>query len=634
MRKNVKSWIVKLAFFVIIVVFSFWGVGSMTAKKRNVVATVNGSVITAKDFSDAYDRLLQRYQQQYKDQFTSEMAAQLKLKQQALNSLIDRQLMLNYAHRYKLTVSDEELQGRIAKMAAFQRNGSFDPRLYRQLLSYNHLTPAEFEVSLRDDLLLDKLRQIFRTGAKVSGEEVEQLYRRQREKISLDLVKLDPRDFTAAIKADEKELMDYFAAHREDFRVPEKRDIVALKIDSRELEKQVVVSDQDIAAFYDDHLGDYVVPEQVQARHILFKVEPEAPASAWNEAEKKARDIIVKLKQGQDFSTLAKQYSQGPSAGRGGALGWFPRGAMVKPFEEAAFALRVGAFTQEPVRTRFGYHVIKVDDHKSAYTKSLEEVKAEIKAKLAKERLPEVVKQAMDKAAARLKKATPETFGEKAETLPYPLLETGYFAQQESMKGIGSDKMLAAKVFSTPVGKLARVENPRQSSYLFMVKGIQKSYLPEFKQVEAKVKDAFTLEQARAKVKKLATTIISEAKEKNNLDVVAAKYKLKVDYTGLFARGRGYIPKIGLDNTLSVKVFALDREHPLYPEPLEYQGTTYVVQLKEKKMVEAGNDTSGADKEQIYRQLYRYKEYKELNTFRNRLRQMAEIKVMPGVLEE
>jgi len=623
-----------LAFFVIIVVFSFWGVGSMTAKKRNVVATVNGNAITTKDFSDAYDRLLQRYQQQYKDQFTPEMAAQLKLKQQALNSLIDRQLMLDYARRYKLTVIDEELQGRIAKMAAFQRNGSFDPRLYRQLLSYNHLTPAEFEISLRDDLLLDKLRQLFSSGAKVSREEVEQLYRQQKEKISLDMVKLDPQDFVAAVKVNEKDLEKYFAAHREDFRVPEKRDIVALKIDSRDLEKQVEVSDQDIAAYYDDHLGDYVVPEQVKARHILFKVAPEAPASAWNEAEKKARDIIVKLKQGQDFPALAKQYSQGPSASRGGELGWFPRGAMVKPFEAAAFSLKVGTFTQMPVRTRFGYHVIKVDDHKSAYTKKIAEVKTEIKEKLVRERLPEVVKQVMDKAAALLKDASPETFSEKAKTLPYPLVKTGFFAEKESIKGIGSDKDLAAKVFSTPIGKLARVENPRQNSYLFMVKGIQESYLPEFKQVKAKVTDAFKLERARAEVKTLAATIISEAKEKNNLDVVAAKHKLKVDYTGLFARGRGYVPKIGLDKKLSLKVFALDREHPLYPEPLEFRGVTYLVQLKEKKMDETGKNTADDDKKQISRQLYRYKEYKELNNLRNRLRQMAEIKVMPGVLEE
>jgi len=634
MRKNVKSWIVKLAFFVIIVVFSFWGVGSMTAKKRNVVATVNGSAITTKDFSDAYDRLLQRYQQQYKNQFTSEMAAQLKLKQQALNSLIDRQLMLDYACRYKLTVSDEELQGRIAKMVAFQRNGSFDPRLYRQLLSYNHLTPAEFEVSLRDDLLIDKLRQLFSSGAKVSNEEVEQLYRRQKEKISLDLVKLDPQDFVAAIKVSEKDLEDYFTTHREDFRVPEKRDIVALKIDSRDLAKQVVVSDQDIAAYYDDHLGDYVVPEQVKARHILFKVEQDAPASAWDEADKKALGVIAKLKQGQDFSALARQYSQGPSAGRGGDLGWFPRGAMVKSFEEAAFGLSVGAFTQVPVRTRFGYHVIKIDDHKSAYTKKIAEVKKEIKEKLVRERLPEVVKQAVDKAADLLKDASPETFDEKAKTLSYQLVKTGFFAEKESIKGIGSDKMLAAKVFSTPVGKLARVENPRQNSYLFMVKGIQESYLPEFKQVETKVKDACKLERARAKVKELGTTIISEAREKKNLDVVAAKHKLKVDYTGLFVRGRGYIPKIGLDKKLSVKVFALDREHPLYPEPLEFQGITYLVQLKEKKMDETGKNAVGEDKKQITRQLYRYKEYRELNNLRNRLRQMADIKIMPGVVEE
>ena len=634
MRKNVKSWIVKLAFFVIILVFSFWGVGSMTAKKRNVVATVNGSAIKAKDFSEAYERLRQRYQQQYKDQFNPEMAAQLKLKQQALNSMIDRQLMLDYGRKFKLAVSDEELQASIAKMAAFQNNGSFDPRLYRQLLSYNHLTPADFEVSLRDDLLLDKLRQLFGSGAKVSSQEVNQLYRQQKEKISLDMVKLDPQDFSSSIKVNDKELSDYFAAHREDFQVQEKRNIVVVKVDSGELEKKIIISDKDIATYYEDHLGDYVVPEQVKARHILFKVSQDDAGSVWDEAKTKAQEIIAKLKQGQDFSALAKQYSQGPSASRGGELGWFGRGAMVKSFEDASFSLPAGSFTQVPVRTRFGYHVIKVEEHKSAYTKGLDEVKKDIRAQLVKERLPKLVKQTIDQIAIRLKDATPETFMEKAATLSASVLETGLFTEKGSIKGIGTDRALAAKVFSTPIGTMARVENPQQSSYLFMVKDIQKSYLPEFKQVVEEVKKAYQLEQAQTKVKRLAAAILAEAKDKKNLDAAAAIHKLKIDYTGLFARGSGYVPKIGMDKQLSVKVFALDSEHPLYPVPLEYQGITYLVQLKEKILEEKSKDKVAVDKKQIYSQLQRYKEYRELNGLRNRLRQLAEIKIMPGVLDE
>jgi len=634
MRKNVKSWVVKLAFFVIILVFSFWGVGSMTAKKRNVVATVNGSAITAKDFSEAYDRLRQRYQRQYKDKFSPEMAAQLKLKQQALNSMIDRQLMLDYGHKFKLAISDEELQATIAKMAAFQNNGSFDQRRYQRLLSYNHLTPAEFETSLRDDLLLDKLRQLFGSGAKVASQEVDQLYRQQKEKISLDMVKLDPQKFAASIKIDKKDLPAYFAAHKEDFRVPEKRSLVAVKIDPRELEKKIVINDKDIATYYEDHQGDYVVPEQVKARHILFKVDQGDPSSAWDEARKKAVDIISKLKQGQDFSALAKQYSQGPSASRGGELGWFGRGAMVKSFEDAAFDLSVGAFSQEPVRTRFGYHVIKVDEHKSAYTKKLDEVKNEIKAKLVKERLPGLLKKTIDRLASQLKDATPKTFMKKAATLSFPSLETGFFAQKESIKGIGTDKLLAAKAFSTAPGTLARVKNLRQNSYLFMVTGIQDSYLPEFKQVVEKVKKAYQLAQAKAKVKGLAATILAEAKEKKNLDDAAAMHKLKVDYTGLFSRGGGYIPKIGVDKKLSAKVFALDSEHSLYPQPLEYQGITYLVQLKERNLEKKSKDKVAGEKKQIYNQLYRYKEYRELNSLRDHLRKMAEIKIMPGVLDE
>ena len=634
MRKNVNSWIVKLAFFVIILVFSFWGVGSMTARKRNVVATVNGSAITAKDFSQAYDRLRQRYQQQYKDRFNAEMAAKLKLKEQAMNGMIDRQLMLDYARKFELTVSDEELQASIARMAAFQNNGSFDPRLYRQLLSYNHLTPAEFEVSLREDLLLDNLRQLFRSGAKVSSVEVEQLYRRQKEKISLDMVKLDPQKFSSTIKVNGNELSDYFAAHREDFRVPEKRNIVAVKIDSPALKRKIVISDKAVATYYDDHMGDYVVPEQVKARHILFKVSQEDPPASWNEAKKQAREVILKLTQGQDFSALAKQYSQGPSASRGGELGWFGRGAMVKSFEDAAFGLSVGSFTKKPVRTRFGYHVIKVDEHKSAYTKGMDAVKKEIRDQLVEKELPEILKQTIDRLASQLKDATAETFMKKAVTLSYPVEETGFFAQKESIKGIGTDRALAAKVFSSPIKTMARVENLRQNSYLFMAKAVQKSYLPAFKQAEEEVEKAYQLEQARAKVKELAVTILNEAKKNNmnSLDDAAARHKLKVDYTGLFTRGSGYIPGLGMGKTLSAKIFALDSEHPLYPEPLEYHGVTYLVQLKEKSLKES-KDNLEADKKQIFSQLHRYKEYQDLNGLRNRLRQMAEIKIMPGALD-
>ena len=634
MRKNVKSWIVKLAFFVIILVFSFWGVGSMTAKKRNVVATVNGSAITTKSLSEAYDRLLQRYQQQYKEQFSPEMAAQLKLKQQALNSIIDRQLMLDYGHKFKLMVSDEELQANIARMTAFQRNGSFDQRLYRRLLSYNHLTPADFENSLRDDLLIDKLRQLFSSGAKVTSQEVNQLYRRQKEKISLDMIKLDPRSFSSSVKVNDKDLHDYFAAHRDDFRIPEKRNIMVVKIDSGEVAKKIIISDKDIKAYYEDHQGDYVVPEQVKVRHILFKVSQDDPESAWDEAKTKAQKVIAKLKQGQDFSTLAKKYSQGPSASRGGELGWFGRGSMVKSFEDASFSLPAGSFTQVPVRTRFGYHVIQTEEHKSAYTKSLDAVKKEIKAKLVKEQLPKLVKQTIDQVAASLKGATPETFMQKAETLSFPVLETGFFTQKESIKGIGTDRALTAKVFSTPIGTMARVENPQKSSYFFMVKGIRKTYLPKFKQVAEKVKKAYQLVQAQTRVKTLAVTMLAEAKDKKNLGDVAAIHKLKVDYTGLFARGGGYVPKIGMDKQLSAKVFALDSEHSLYPLPLEYQGITYLVQLKEKILEEKNKDNVAADKKKIYSQLQRYKEYQELNGLRNRLRQVAEIKIMPGVLDE
>jgi peptidyl-prolyl cis-trans isomerase C len=153
----------------------------------------------------------------------------------------------------------------------------------------------------------------------------------------------------------------------------------------KEVAEKIKVSDEETKAFYDKNPQLFQQPEQVKASHILIKVQSDAPDEQKAEARKKIESVQQKVKKGEDFATLAKTYSEGPSGPRGGDLGYFGRGQMVKPFEEAAFSLKPNE-TSDIVETRFGYHLIKVDDKKPAAKMAYAEVKDRLSAHLKKQK--------------------------------------------------------------------------------------------------------------------------------------------------------------------------------------------------------------------------------------------------------
>jgi peptidyl-prolyl cis-trans isomerase C len=169
---------------------------------------------------------------------------------------------------------------------------------------------------------------------------------------------------------------------------------------------KTTVPEKEIKAYYDSHANLFKQPEQVRASHILIKVEPKADESEKAEALKKIKEVQEKQKKGEDFAELAKTYSQGPSSSKGGDLGYFRRGQMVPPFESAAFKLAPGQVS-DIVKTRFGYHLIKVVDKKPESTVPFDQIKGRIGQYLKQEKIQKEVRQLVDKLR---KEATVETF--------------------------------------------------------------------------------------------------------------------------------------------------------------------------------------------------------------------------------
>ncbi len=208
-------------------------------------------------------------------------------------------------------------------------------------------------------------------------------------------IKVDPKTLDEQIEAmkkrfpSEAEFKSWLSTmnlSESGFRSRLERNMAVKALIDNEFSEKIAVSDGEIKAYYDSHLESFKKPEQVKASHILVKVEPQAEKSQKAEARKKLEMIQGKLQKGEDFGTLAKEYSEGPSKANGGDLGYFSHGRMVKPFDEAAFALKPGEVS-EIVETQFGYHLIKVTDKTAATTIPYDEVKDRLRQYLSQEKL-------------------------------------------------------------------------------------------------------------------------------------------------------------------------------------------------------------------------------------------------------
>ena len=181
-----------------------------------------------------------------------------------------------------------------------------------------------------------------------------------------------------------------------------KREMATQQLIEKEFGQKITVSDKETKAYYHNHLDSFKQPEQVHASHILIKVDPQADESQKAEARKKLEKVREELKKGEDFATLAKEFSQGPSSAKGGDLGYFSRGQMVKPFEDAAFALKPGEVS-DIVETKFGYHLIKVTEKKPATTIAYADIKDRLQQYLKQEKVRKELSQYIEKLKEKAK---------------------------------------------------------------------------------------------------------------------------------------------------------------------------------------------------------------------------------------
>jgi peptidyl-prolyl cis-trans isomerase D len=622
MRKHATSWLIKVALFAIVIVFIFWGGYSYTEKKASRVAVVNGSYIGIREYQSMYNNLLDQMRRQFGGQFSSELAETLNLKGQALDRLINRRLMLAEAGMLKFEVSREELQDAIVSYPAFQTNGRFDPLRYQQALRYSRLTPQEFEASQREDLLINKVEQFITRGTKVLESEMLSFFHHTRDRVNLAYVQLDPNDFKNQVKVDEEAVRDYFDKHRENYRVADKRNVLYVRFVPRDYLAEVEVTDQEIEEFYELHQDDYREPKKVHARHILFPISEKAKTAEIQEILDRANKVLDLARKGDNFAELARKYSEDSTASKGGDLGYFKSDDMVKPFADSAFSLKKGEIS-DLVRTRFGIHIIKVEDIKEESVQPLAQVKAAVLKSLQEERGREIALQRAEsfidqsRALDDLQKAAAEASLE--------VKESGLFAAEEPIPQLGRHPEINEIIFSLRSREVSPVLRVGDDQVVAQLVEIQDSRLEEFAEAQEKVQEDWITEQSKVLARKQAQEWLETARQEQNLAEVARRNKLKLNKTGLFNTISPARP-FGNQRDLVITAFSLTPEQPVPSEVYEVDGTFIILQLEDSQP--ASENGFQKEKDSLAKQLLQVKKEQTFSRWINGRRQQADIRML------
>ncbi len=379
-RERAQSWVAKLILALIAVPFALWGVDSYIrhAGDTAAVATVGKQDITLQEFS----RMLREQQQRMGSQ-----ADTPEVRQAILDAMIHQRLLVQQASAAGVAVPEGFIDGIIAGVPAFQEGGHFSQAKFEEWVRQQGMTPQIFKNRLRDDLLVQQLESGFLDTVSAPRAVLDNIIRVNEQQRTLSQAVVGADRFLAAVKPDPDGAKAYYDKHPDEFRIPERVKLELVVLSQNDLMQQVTVSEDEAKQYYASHAAQYQSPEERRASHILIAVSPKATDAERKAAEQKAQQLAAEAKKNPAaFPDLAKKNSQDPgSAEKGGDLGFFGRGMMVKPFEDAVFAMKAGDISG-PVKSDFGYHVIRLTEVRAAKARPFEAVRGEIEMELRKQK--------------------------------------------------------------------------------------------------------------------------------------------------------------------------------------------------------------------------------------------------------
>lgn len=584
LRRYSQKWVTKVLLGLAVLIFVV-GFGILSSihptqiKESAIVVYVDKIPITNKHLDLMYERLYNRYREQLGEQLNESLLKQLNLKFQALSMLINRKVVRIEAERLGFLASDDEVRNAIARYPFFHNEkGEFDPQIYLAVLTQQRprITPQEFEEEQREQVLLDKVEIFARNLIHISDAELVQDYILDRKEVDLYYLVFSADSYKAKIKLSPEEIELYYRNHPEEFTSGTRLKVRVVRFPLEDWAESLTIPEEEIRSAYEKNKDQYKRDEEVRASHILLRLPPSASAEAKKGVLEKIERLREKLEKGADFAELAKKYSEDPGTkDQGGDLGWFGRGRMVREFEEAVFSAPTGSVTG-PVRTPYGYHLIYVQDHRSAGIRSFSEVHGELERAMRIARARERAQTLAEKIRTDLQNGVPF---DKAVTGDVRVVEEE-IAENDPRTQVKYPKEIYDRLFHgpplSPAGEILKYgDRPYYFQVLEKLPPLPRPLSEVAPQIRAKLLEDRAVFRAADEAQSALRDLKTQSPEK-----VAVRYGVQLQTTGSFNLRKQEVPGIGKIPEILQAAFRLTPQNPLPRQTFRVGNNFYIIRYR------------------------------------------------------
>lgn len=572
-HERLKGWI---AWFIIIVIcftLAFFGIETYFSAKgasKNVAATVNGHAITEELWQRVYEQM---QQQNARNTPPQEQSAQSTfLKKAALEQLITTQVLATNAAKEGFYIAPSQLEQVIFNEPSFQEQGEFSPTKLQRLLTLSHMSVQDFTQALQQQLISAQLRSAIVNTSFIFPEEVTAALNLVFQQRSFRYLLLPLSLFKPTQVPEEETLKAYYNKHKNVFLVPEQVKLAYLQLNLKDLVARQVISETELKGFYEKNQNSFTIPEKWQVAHILLKLPNTAKQEEEKAVQDKSMEIYNKLKKGQSFPALAKEYSEDvTTANKGGLLPWLGAGLIDDSYVQNVKKLKEGGFS-EPFRSRYGFVIIKLISRKAPSVLSLEQAKPQITQTLAQEKAQKDWSDLNDKLA-NLTYTNPDNLDLAAKELKLPIQTTEFFSKQGGDSAFTKNNEIIRTAFGSD--QLIDGNNSdviplnNESAVVIRVIDQKPRRILTFDDAKPKLIELLQQEQAIKQAKLAADKFLtmltasasSSTKDIANINEFLNEYKLKWQTINNVDRNAADIPP-------AVLAAAFRLSHPLAEKPL------------------------------------------------------------------
>lgn len=618
-REKVQGIIAGFITVLIAVPFALWGVNSyFGGAERDYVAKVDGTTIG----TQVYRQTLE----QFRDPANPGLIQNPAFKRLVLENLVDQALLTQEAHTRGYRLSDERLGRLIRGLPYFQREGRFDPQLYEAMLRREGIGIRDFEESRRREHITAQLRVGLTESAVVTEPDIAAVIRLLRQEREVAYALIPAEGFLPKVTIAPQDVERYYQANADLFRTTEEVRIAYLRLSTERLLEDHPVSEEELRRLYEQESARYTVPESRRAAHILIALSPQADEAEAARALEKAQELAKQLRAGADFAAHARRYSQDTdSAARGGDLGDIRRGMLPRELEQAVFALASGGIS-EPVRTQYGFHIVKLTGHVPEKRQPFEAVRPEL-VKLVRSRKGVQRFYELTEQLRNLVYEQPDSLEPAAKALGLKIEESEWFSRAGG-RGIAAHAKVVDAAFGTEVLDLRRnsdvIELDADTFVAIRILDHRPAEIKPLAEVRREIERRLRQEAARAAAHSLGEELIAELGRGVSLAALAQKHGLKYHPPRAVARETG-----DPDRRIVEAAFRLPRpedEHSRYGmADLGAQGYA----LLALKRVTDGDPAraDAATREQVKRLLMQRRGDEYFTYYRARLRAEAKVKI-------